>query len=215
LTFERGLTKRAAWSEEAEQMTLNRTILYTAAALALGASGACGSSEKPAPPASTPSSDSAATNTAPATSTPAQKDEAGPDNSQIMTRVDANGENVKERTWQSGPIEKVTVTTSGGTETARIQYRDGTTVETQDKNTIAHAMEWTGSEVASAGKTTGRVVESGSEKAADTTVDAAKTGAKKAAGTTKTAAEKTADTTKTAAEKTTHGAKKLGKALTP
>ena len=196
-------------------MTLKRTILYATATLALGLSGACGSSEKPVPPASTPSSNSAATNTAPATSTPAPKDGAGPDNSQIVTRVDANGQNVKERTWQSGPIEKVTVTTSDGTETAHIQYRDGTTVETQDKNTIAHAMEWTGSEVASAGKTTGKVVASGSEKAADATVDAAKTGAKKAAGATETAAEKTVDTTKTAAEKTAHGAKKLGKALKP
>ena len=188
-------------------MTLKRTILYTAAALALGTSGACGTSEQPAPqpaPAAAPSTNTAPTNTAPAAATATPKDEAGPDNSQITTVVDADGQSVKERTWQSGPVEKVTVTTSGGTETARIQYRDGTTVETHDKNTVAHAMEWTGGEVASAGKATGKAVASGSETAADKTVDA-----------TKTAAEKTVDTTKTAASKTAGAAKKVGHALKP
>lgn len=199
-------------------MTMKRAILYTAAALALGMSGACGSSEQPAPqpaPTSAPSASTAATNASPATATPAPKDEVGPDGSHITTRVDANGQTVTERTFESGPVEKVTVTKSGDTETARIQYRDGKTVETHDKNTVAHAMEWTGSEVASAGKTTGKVVASGAEKAADATVDATTTGAKKAADATKTAAEKTADATKTAAEKTASGVKKVGKALKP
>ena len=194
-------------------MTLQRTILYTAAALALGMSGACGSSEQPATPpapAAAPATNTAATNTA-----PAPKDEAGPDNSQIVTSVDANGQNVRERTFQSGPVEKVTVTTSDGTETARIKYRDGTTVETHDKNTIAHAMEWTGSEVASAGKTTGKVVVSGSETAAEKTVDASKTVAEKTADASKTVAKKTVGASKTVAEKTGHAAKKVGKALTP
>lgn len=197
-------------------MTLKRTILYVAAALALGTSGACGSSQQPAPaPTAAPTTNTAAPATEPAPAAEAPTEEAGPDDSRITTGVDATGQNVKERTWENGPVEKVTVKTSDGTETARIHYRDGTTVETQDKNTVAHAMEWTGSEVASAGKKTGKVVVSGSETVADKTVDATKTAAEKTADASKTAARKTAAGAKTAAEKTTNGVKKVGRALKP
>lgn len=196
-------------------MTLKRTILSTAAALALGASGACGSSDQPNPQSATPSTNAATNKAAPAAAAAAPKGEAGPDNSQITTGVDANGQSVKERTFQSGPVEKVTVTTSGGTETARIQYRDGTTVETQDKNTITHAMEWTGDEVASAGKKTGKAVAGGAQTAAEKTVDATKAAAEKAGDVTKDAAGKTVDATKDAADKAARGAKKVGKTLKP
>jgi hypothetical protein len=155
----------------------------------------------------------------------------GPDNSEITTRVDANGVKTEERVFRNNPrVSKVVVTTKDGTRTVKVYSPSGEEREVKG-NESEGVLEATGDKVASAAgfvadkseDVAGEAKDAGST-AADKTVDTAKTvgeksaeGAKKVGDKTvqgaKTVGEKTVEGAKTVSDKTVSGAKKAGSAV--
>jgi hypothetical protein len=137
----------------------------------------------------------------------------GPDNSEITTKVDANGVKTEERVFHGNPrIARVVVTTRDGTRTVKAYSPSGE--ERDVKSGTEDILDATGSKVADgagfvadkskdvAGEAKDKTVAVG-EKTADT----AKTVGDKTADTAKTVGDKTADTAKTVGDKTVEGAK--------
>jgi hypothetical protein len=115
----------------------------------------------------------------------------GPDNSEIITSVDANGVKTQTRVFHNNPrVSKVIVTTRDGKRTVTVYAPSGEEREL-NKNEPEDVLEATGTAIADA---VGFV--------ADKTVEGAKT-----------VGEKTVEGAKTVGEKTAEGAKKTGRAI--
>ena len=126
----------------------------------------------------------------------------GPDDSEIITSVDANGVKTETRVFHNNPrVSKVVVTTRDGKRTVVVHSPSGEAREL-NKNEPEDVLEATGTAIADAA---GFV--------ADKTVEGAKTVGEKTVEGAKTVGEKTAEGTKTVIEKTGEGAKKTGKAI--
>ncbi len=138
-----------------------------------------------------------------------------PDNSEVMTTIDANGVKTETRTFQNNPmVSKVVVTTRNGQRTVRAYSKSG---EEKDVNDVGDALEVTGDKIADAagwvagkGRDVAVATKKGTTVAGEKTVEAAKTVGSKTAGAAKTVGSKTADTAKTVGEKTAEGAKTVG-----
>ena len=138
-----------------------------------------------------------------------------PDNSEVMTTIDANGVKTETRTFQNNPrVSKVVVTTRNGQRTVRAYSKSG---EEKDVNDVGDALVVTGDKIADAagwvagkGKDVAGATKKGTTVAGEKTVEAAKTVGSKTAGAAKTVGSKTADTAKTVGEKTAEGAKTVG-----
>ncbi len=155
----------------------------------------------------------------------------GPDNSDITTRVDANGVKTEERVFRNNPrVSKVVVTTKDGNRTVKVYSSSGEEREVKG-NEAEGVLEATGDKVASAAgfvadkaEDVGGAAKDVGATAADKTVDTAKTvgeksveGAKKVGDKTvegaKTVGDKTVEGAKTVGDKTVSGAKKAGSAV--
>jgi hypothetical protein len=138
-----------------------------------------------------------------------------PDNSEVMTTIDANGVKTETRTFRNNPrVSKVVVTTRNGVKTAKVVSPSG---EERDvpPNEVERALDATGEKVAAgagfvADKTKEAAKEVGdkAEDVKDETVSGAKKvgnktveGAKTAGSGAKKVAEKTASETKKAVKK--------------
>lgn len=152
-----------------------------------------------------------------------------PDNSEVMTTIDANGVKTETRTFRNNPrVSKVVVTTRNGVKTAKVVSPSG---EERDvpPNEVERALDATGEKVAAAAgfvadKTEDVAGEAGDklEDAKDQTVSGAKKagektveGAKTAASGAKKVAETTASGAKKVGETTASGAKKAVKKVIP
>jgi hypothetical protein len=183
----------------------------------------------------TEAASSATTSTSNATVEPkVVRDEAGPDNSHIMVKEMSNGQRVEVRTWEAGPVRKVTRRERPGrAKTMRVVYRDGRAVRVDDAGSIEHALDWTGAQIAGAatkfGKEVGdRADDAGdevadkAEDAKDQTVKGANEVADKAEDVkdetvkgAKKAGSEVADKAEDAKDQTVKGAKKIGEKLKP
>jgi len=148
-----------------------------------------------------------------------------PDNSEVMTTVDANGVKTETRTFRNNPrVAKVVVTTRNDQRTVRAYSPSGEEKEINDGgdaleatgDKIADAAGWVGDKGATAADKTKEGAKTVGEKTKDVgekTVDTAKTVGEKTAEGAKTVGEKTAEGAKTVGEATKTGAKKVGRAL--
>lgn len=164
---------------------------------------------------------------------------AAPDNSEITTSVDANGNRTETRTFRDNPrISRVVVTTRDGRRTVRAYSPSG---EEREVNTDENVLEATGDKVAAAAgfvaaegekaveevgdkaedvkdqtvsgaKAVGSEAADKAEDAGDKTVSGAKKVGSEVADKTEDAGDKAVSTTKKAGEKTVEGAKKVGSA---
>lgn len=164
--------------------------------------------------------DNANANAATAAASPEIK--PGPDNSEVTTSVDANGNRTETRVFKNNPrISKVVVTTHNGQRTVRATSPSG---EEREVKTDENVLEATGDKVASAA---GFVADKAEDVPGETKSAAEKVGDKagdvkdKTVSTTKKVGSATADkaedvgdktvsTSKKVGEKTVEGAKKAG-----
>jgi hypothetical protein len=148
----------------------------------------------------------------------------GPDNSDIATKVDANGVKTEERTFRGNPrIARVVVTTRNGQRTVKAYSPSGQERELSSNQSedVLHA---TGDKVADAAgfvadksedvaggaKDVGVAAKDKTQTAGEKTVDTAKKVGDKSVDTAKTVGEKTAEGAKTVGDKTAEGAKTVG-----
>jgi hypothetical protein len=163
---------------------------FAVATIAVGSSG-CSSTNDNAN-ANANATEAVATNTT----------RVGPDNSEIITSVDAGGGKTETRVFHNNPrVSKVVVTTRDGKRTVTVYAPSGEAREL-NKNEPEDVLEATGTAIADA---VGFV--------ADKTVEGAKTVGEKTVEGAKTVGEKTAGGAKTVVEKTGEGAKKTGRAI--
>ena len=133
----------------------------------------------------------------------------GPDNSEIMTTVDANGVRTETRVFHNNPrVSKVVVTTRNGQRTVTVHSPSGESREL-NKNEPEDVLEATGTAIADA---VGFVADKGEDVLGEAKEGAKTVGEKTVEG-AKTAGEKTAEGAKTVGEKTVSGAKKTGRAI--
>lgn len=139
----------------------------------------------------------------------------GPDNSEITTTVDANGNRTETRTFRNNPrISRVVVETRDGRRTVRAYSPSG---EERQVNTEENVLEATGDRIAAAA---GFVADKGedaigevgdkAEDVGDKTVSGAKKVGSEAADKAEDVGDKTASGAKKVGEKTVEGAKKVG-----
>jgi len=123
----------------------------------------------------------------------------GPDNSEIITAVDANGVKTETRVFHNNPrVSKVVVTTRDGKRTVTVYAPSGEAREL-NKNEPEDVLEATGTAIADAA---GFI--------ADKTVEGAKTVGEKTVEGAKTVGSKTAEGARTVGEKAVEGTKKVG-----
>ena len=152
---------------------------------------------------------------------------SGPDNSQISTKVDANGVKTEERVFHNNPrISRVVVTTANGKRTVKAYSPSGEEREVS-QNESEGVLDATGDKVADAAHFVADKSEDVAGKAKDVgekTVDKSKTVGEKSADVGKTVGQKSAEGAKTVGEKsvegaqtvkhkTVSGAKKVGSAV--
>ena len=146
----------------------------------------------------------------------------GPDNSEVTTSVDANGNRTETRVFKNNPhISRVVVTTHNGQRTVRAYSPSG---EEREVKTDDNVLEATGDKVASAagwvadkaedvpGETKSAVKETGdkAEDVKDKTVSTTKKVGSETADKAGDVKDKTVSGTKAVGEKTVEGAKKVG-----
>jgi hypothetical protein len=132
----------------------------------------------------------------------------GPDGSEIITSVDANGVKTETRIFHDNPrVARVVVTTRDGKRTTTVYAPSG---ESKDlKEDVGDALAATGNAIADgAGWVADKTVD-----VADKTKDGAKAVGTKTGDVAKTVGTKTVEGAKTVGEKTAAGAKKTGKAI--
>lgn len=132
----------------------------------------------------------------------------GPDGSEIITSVDANGVRTETRVFHNNPrVAKVVVTTRDGKRTTTVYAPSG---ESKDlKEEVGDALVATGHALADAAGWVGDKT----EDIAGKTKEGAQTVGEKTVEGAKTVGEKTKEGAKTVAEKTAAGAKKTGRAI--
>jgi len=148
----------------------------------------------------------------------------GPDNSEIATKVDANGVKTEERTFHGNPrIARVVVTTHNGTRSAKAYSPSGQERDLNESET-EKALDATGDKVADAAgfvadksedvaggaKDVGVAAKDKTEAVGEKTVDVSKKVGDKTVDTSKKVGEKSVDTAKTVGDKTVEGAKTVG-----
>lgn len=172
---------------------MRRNLLIGLCAVSLAATAACGGADN----TNTANANMNA-NMANANMTSSAGSEAmnTPDNSEI-SRAEENGVVTETRTFKSGNVQKVVVTTRGGKRTARVYARSGE-IRDLPEGKVESALTATGDAISSAA---GFVA----DKAGDVGRPVYEGG--------KTVVEKTAEGAKTGAEKTAAGAKKVGGAV--
>jgi len=148
----------------------------------------------------------------------------GPDNSEIVTKLDETGVKTQERTFHGNPrIARVVVTTRNGQRTVKAyspsgEERELNKNETEDVleatgNKVADAAGFVadkGEDVAGAAKDVGSTVKDKSVDVGEKTVDTAKTVGDKTVEGAKTVSDKTVEGAKTVSDKTVEGAKTVG-----
>jgi hypothetical protein len=144
----------------------------------------------------------------------------GPDNSEIKTKVDANGVKTEERVFHNNRrISRVVVTTQNGKRTVKAYSPNGEEREVNQSAT-EDVLEATGDKVADSAHFVADKSEDVAGKAKDVgsavkdkTVDTAKTVGEKTAEGAKTVEEKSVEGAKTVKNKTVSGAKKAASAV--
>ena len=157
----------------------------------------------------------AADQTANANATTSPTTTVGPDNSEITTSVDANGNRTETRTFRNNPrISRVVVTTRDGRRTVRAYSPSG---EEREVTTDENVLEATGDKVASAAgfvadktKDAAGEVADKAEDVGDKTVSGAKKVGSEAADKAEDVGDKAVSGTKKVGDKTVEGAKKVG-----
>jgi hypothetical protein len=162
----------------------------------------------------------------------------GPDNSQISTKVDANGVKTEERVFHNNPrISRVVVTTANGQRTVKAYSPSGEEREVNQSESegvldatgdkvadAAHFVADKSEDVAGKAKDVGSATKEKTEAIGEKTVDKSKTVGEKSADVGKTVGQKSAEGAKTVGEKsvegaqtvkhkTVSGAKKVGSAV--
>jgi hypothetical protein len=162
----------------------------------------------------------------------------GPDNSQISTKVDANGVKTEERVFHNNPrISRVVVTTANGKRTVKVYSPSGEEREVSQSESegvldatgdkvadAAHFVADKSEDVAGKAKDVGSATKDKAETIGEKTVDKSKTVGEKSAEVGKTVGQKSAEGAKTVGEKsvegantvknkTVSGAKKVGSAV--
>jgi hypothetical protein len=142
-------------------MTKGRLAPTAALIMAAGLAIGCGEPPKNGAAANTNAAPAAPQGNAPA-SAPQPKivsDTEGPDGSRIKVRQ-GNGGNVTVRTWATGPISKVAkAERNGQVKAIRVVYRNGKIVRVEDKDAIAHALDWTAAQIDEVAQKSGKIVE--------------------------------------------------------
>src|ERR1051325_3793164 len=151
----------------------------------------------------------------------------GPDNSQISTKVDANGVKTEERVFHNNPrISRVVVTTANGRRTVKAYSPSGEEREVNQSESegvldatgdkvadAAHFVADKSEDVAGKAKDVGSATKEKTEAIGEKTVDKSKTVGEKSADIGKTVGQKSAEGAKTVKHKTVSGAKKVGSAV--
>ena len=150
-----------------------------------------------------------------------------PDNSEVTTKVDANGVKTEERVFHKHPrIARVVVTTNNGTRSVKAYSPSGEEREV-NKNETEDVLEASGDKVADAAgfvadkskdvagkaKDVGVATKEKTEGVAEKTVDVSKTVANKSVEGATTVKIKSVEGAKTVSSKTVSGAKKAGSAI--
>ncbi|HEY6801942.1 MAG TPA: hypothetical protein VI306_00055 [Pyrinomonadaceae bacterium] len=138
----------------------------------------------------------------------------GPDNSEIITKVDDNGVKTEERVFHNNPrIARVVVTTRSGNRTVKAYSPSGEEREV-NRDGSDNVLSAAGDKVADAAGfvaeksvDVGEAAKNTGEKVGEKTVDTAKDVGQKTADKTKEVGSKTADTAKDVGSKTEEGAK--------
>jgi hypothetical protein len=154
-------------------------------------------------------------NAANATAAASPTTRPGPDNSEVTTSVDANGNRTETRVFKNNPhISRVVVTTRDGKRTVRAYSPSG---EEREVNSDENVLEATGDKVASAAGWTAEKTEAGVKEAGDKaedvkdkTVSTTKKVGSEVGDKAEDVKDKTVSTSKTIGEKTVQGAKKVG-----
>ena len=151
----------------------------------------------------------------------------GPDNSQISTKVDANGVKTEERVFHNNPrISRVVVTTANGKRTVKAYSPTGEEREvspsesegvldaTGDKVAdAAHFVADKSEDVAGKAKDVGSTAKEKTESVGEKVVDKSKTVGEKSVQGAKTVGEKSVEGANTVKNKTVSGAKKAASAV--
>ena len=135
----------------------------------------------------------------------AQTTRPAPDNSEVMTTIDANGTKTETRVFRNNPrVSRVVVTTTrDGTRTVKVHSPSG---EEKVVSSIGNALEVTGDTLADAA---GWVADKGEDAVGEAGDKLEDVGDKTVEG-AKAVGEKTAEGAKTVGKKTAQGAKKVG-----
>jgi len=151
----------------------------------------------------------------------------GPDNSEINTKVDANGVKTEERVFHNNRrISRVVVTTQNGKRTVKAYSPSGEEREV-NQNEAEDVLEATGEKVADSAhfvadksedvagkaKDVGAAAKDKTVAVGEKTADTAKTVGEKSAEGAKTVAEKSVEGAQTVKRKTVSGAKKAANAV--
>jgi hypothetical protein len=137
-----------------------------------------------------------------------------------VTRTEENGVVTQTRTFKSGRVEKVVVTTRDGKRTARVYARDTGEIRALPEDKIDTALTATGDAIASAAGfvadkagDVGHATVEGAKTAGEKTAEGAKAVGGAAAEGAKTVGNKTVEGAKAVGDKTAEGAKKVGSAV--
>jgi hypothetical protein len=134
-----------------------------------------------------------------------------------VARTEDNGVVTETRTFKSGRLDKVIVTTRGGKRTARVYARDTGEMRDLPEDKVDMALNATGDAIAGAAgfvadkaEDVGRPVVEGSKTAVEKGAEGAKTVGDKTVEGAKTVGSKTAEGARTVGDKTVEGAKTVG-----
>jgi hypothetical protein len=198
---------------------VKKSLLIGSCALALAALNACGGGDNANSTNANANMNTANTSGANTTSSTTTTTTNTSDASEI-TRTEENGAVTQTRTFKSGRVEKVVVTTREGKRTARVYARDTGEIRALPEDKIDTALNATGDAIASAAGfvadkagDVGHATVEGGRTVIDKTAEGAKTAGQKTAEGAKAVGGATAEGAKTVGDKTVEGAKKVGSAV--
>jgi gas vesicle protein len=213
-------------------MNFKQMTIFVAAGLLAASAVGCKESAEPA--ATNSNAAVVAPNSTRSEAKVLKADEPGPDNSKITVRQQESGDTVTIRKWDAGPVRKLTRREQNGeTKVVRVVTREGTVYRVEDKDTVEHALDWTGQQIADSAKKVGKAVDAVADEVGDKAEDVKDEtveGAKKVGSEVGDKAEDVKDQTVKGAKKvgsevgdkaedvkdqTVKGAKKVGGALKP
>jgi hypothetical protein len=197
---------------------VKKSLLIGSCALALAALTACGGSDNAN--STNANANMNAANTSSANTTSSTTTTTNTSDTSEITRTEENGVETQTRTFKSGRVEKVVVTTREGKRTARVYARDTGEIRSLPEDKIDTALTATGDAIASAAGfvadkagDVGHATVEGGKTVIDKTAEGAKTVGQKTAEGAKAVGGATAEGAKTVGDKTVEGAKKVGGAV--